>query len=65
MQVLPSPAASGFNPLAVKMHSLSRAMRSIVAEEGVYGLWRGVPSVLLGAGWVPFFFLVFDWGSWN
>lgn len=50
MQVLQQQQQSVTDAQNKKLRSITRAMRSIVAEEGVRGLWRGVPSVLLGAG---------------
>lgn len=43
MQVLPS------TPSAV-VHTLSSSIRKIRATEGLPSLWRGVNSVILGAG---------------
>ncbi len=50
MQVIPTPAAMASSNMP-RLHSIAQAMRSVVATEGFTGLWRGVHSVILGAGY--------------
>ena len=52
MQVLSTASLPVNDAAIVRFQSINQAMRSIVAQEGFLGLWRGVPSVIMGAGLV-------------